>query len=77
MRQKTQENEIEKRKENRKGEEKEQEKKAFLLLGYFCQKAKLKMKKKNSKIDFLGFQLPDVREKKRKTWQTSIFGSHK
>jgi hypothetical protein len=63
-------------KEKRKGEEKEQERKPFFLLGYICRKAKFKMKK-NLKIDFLGFQLPDVREKTRKTWQSSIFGSHK
>jgi hypothetical protein len=45
-------------------------------LAIFVRKRNLKWKK-NLKIDYLGFQLPDVREKKRKTWQSSIFGSHR
>ncbi len=77
MRQKTQKKELEKRKGNRKGEEKEQGKKSLsFYLAIFVRKRNLKWKK-NLKIDYLGFQLPDVREKKRKTWQSSIFGSHR
>ncbi len=76
MRQKTQKKNLRKEKKTGKEKKKNKRKKAFLFIWLILSESEIKNEKKNLKIDFSGFQLPDVTEKKRKTLQSSIYGSN-